>query len=196
MVSTVWLALIATGVIAGIATGTSEAVTGAALDSAGDAVTLCLGLAGVMALWGGVMKVAEEAGLARSLARMVAPMARLLFPSVPRDHPAMAAVTMSLAANLLGMGNAATPLGIKAMEDLARLSEAKDEATDAMCTFVTMCTAGITLVPTTIVAVRARLGSANPAEVVGPIIVVNILATAAALLADRFFRPVSAGRRD
>ncbi|MFZ5925062.1 MAG: nucleoside recognition domain-containing protein [Bacillota bacterium] len=196
MINTVWLSLIAAGVITGLVTGTSETVTKAALESAGTAVALCLGLLGVMALWCGVMKVAQEAGIARWLARMVAPVARLLFPSVPRTHPALAAVTMSIAANLLGMGNAATPLGIKAMEELAALSERKNEASDAMCTFVTICTAGITLVPTTIIAIRGQFGSRSPAEVVGPIIFVNVLATAVAIIADRFFRPVSGTRRD
>lgn len=194
MVNAVWVSLIAAGVITGLLTGTSEAVTRAALDSAGSAVTLCLGLVGAMALWCGVMKIAEEAGIARSLARVVAPAARLLFPSVPARHPAIAAVAMSITANLLGMGNAATPLGIKAMEELAALAHDKEEASDAMCTFVAMCTAGITLVPTTIIAVRAQLGSRSPSEVVAPIVLVNLLATTVALIADRFFRPVSRSR--
>ncbi|MCR4401266.1 MAG: spore maturation protein [Firmicutes bacterium] len=191
MASAVWLFLIAAGVVTGLFTGTSEAVTRAALDSAGSAVTLCLGLIGAMALWCGIMKVAEEAGVARSIARLVAPAARLLFPSVPARHPAVAAVAMSITANLLGMGNAATPLGIKAMEELAALSRDKGEASDAMCTFVAMCTAGVTLVPTTIIAVRSQLGSRSPSEVVAPIILVNLLATLVAVIADRFFRPVS-----
>ncbi|MDI7247067.1 MAG: nucleoside recognition domain-containing protein [Bacillota bacterium] len=195
MANTVWLVLIAAGAVTGLATGTSEAVTRAALESAGSAVTLCLGLIGVMALWCGVMKIAEEAGIARWLARAVAPVARMLFPSVPASHPAIAAVTMSIAANLLGMGNAATPLGIKAMEELATLSDDGDEASDAMCTFVAICTAGITLVPTTIIAIRTQFGSRSPAEIVAPIILVNVLATAVALMADRFLRPVSRSRR-
>ncbi|MDK2930613.1 MAG: spore maturation protein [Bacillota bacterium] len=194
VVNSVWLSLIAAGVITGLLTGTSEAVTRAALESAGSAVTLCFGLIGAMALWCGVMKVAEEAGIARWLARMVAPAARLLFPSVPARHPAIAAVAMSITANLLGMGNAATPLGIKAMEELAALAGDREEASDAMCTFVAICTAGITLVPTTIIAIRAQFGSGSPAEVVAPIILVNLLATTVALIADRFFRPISRTR--
>jgi len=194
VVNAVWLVLIAAGVITGLVTGNGEAVTSAALESAGSAVTLCFGLIGAMALWCGVMKIAEEAGIARWLARMVAPPARVLFPSVPRDHPAIAAVAMSIAANLLGMGNAATPLGIRAMEELATLPGSRDEASDAMCTFVAICTAGITLVPTTIIAIRSQFGSTSPAEVVVPIIIVNLLATAVAIIADRFARPVSRSR--
>ncbi|MGE5574034.1 MAG: nucleoside recognition domain-containing protein [Bacteroidota bacterium] len=195
MANTVWLVLIAAGAVAGLATGTSGAVTRAALESASSAVTLCLSLIGVMALWCGVMRIAEQAGIARWLARAVAPVTRTLFPSVPASHPAIAAVTMSIAANLLGMGNAATPLGIKAMEELATLSDDGDEASDAMCTFVAICTAGITLVPTTIIAIRTQFGSRSPAEIVAPIILVNVLATAVALMADRFLRPVSRSRR-
>lgn len=196
MIDTVWLALITAGIITGLVTGMSEAVTKAALDSAGSAVTLSLGFVGVMALWCGVMKIAEEAGIARWLARMVAPAARVLFPSVPRNHPALAAVTMSIAANILGMGNAATPLGLKAMEELASLPGRKGEATDAMCTFVAMCTAGITLVPTTLIAIRGQFGSRNPAEVVAPVIFVNVLATTVAIVADRFFRSIAGSGRN
>ena len=195
VVNAVWLFLIAVGVVTGFLTGTSDEVTRAALESAGSAVTLSFGLIGAMALWCGIMRIAEEAGIARALARAVAPVAKVLFPSIPERHPAVAAVAMSITANLLGMGNAATPLGIKAMEELAALAGHTDEATDAMCTFVAMCTAGITLVPTTIIAIRAEFGSRSPAEVVAPIILVNLLATAVALIADRFFRPASRRRR-
>lgn len=196
MINTVWFVLVAAGVLTGFVTGTSEAVTKAALDSAGSAVTLSLGLIGTMALWCGVMRIAEEAGLTRQLARVVTPLARFIFPSIQPNHPALAAVAVSIAANILGMGNAATPLGLKAMEQLATVPGRKGEASDAMCTFVAICTAGITLVPTTVIAIRGQFGSKNPAEVAAPIVLVNILATGVAIIADRFFRPVSGTRRD
>jgi spore maturation protein A len=193
MINTIWLTLIVLGVLTGIATGTSAAVTTAAIESANRAVNICLGFIGIMAMWNGLMKIADSAGLTRWLAKLFAPVARLLFPSVPDDHPALAAITMSLAANLLGMGNAATPLGLKAMEELASLNEEGDVPSDAMCTFVAISTAGITLVPTTIIAIRAQYHSYNPAEVVMPIILMNIVATFVAILADRFFSRVSKG---
>jgi spore maturation protein A len=193
MINGIWLTLIVLGVLTGIATGTSAAVTTAAIESANRAVNICLGFIGIMTMWSGLMKIAESAGLTRWLAKLFAPVARLLFPSVPDDHPALAAITMSLAANLLGMGNAATPLSLKAMEELASLNEERDVPSDAMCTFVAISTAGITLVPTTIIAIRTQYHSYNPAEVVMPIILMNILATFVAILADRFFSHVSKG---
>ena len=194
MINIIWLTLIVVGVLTGVATGTSADVTKAAIESTNQAVNICLGFIGIMTMWSGLMKIADAAGLTRWLAKVFAPVASLLFPSLPKDHPALAAITMSIAANLLGMGNAATPLGLKAMEELASLNEAQDMPSDAMCTFVAISTAGITLVPTTIIAIRAQHHSHNPAEVVMPIILMNIIATFVAILADRFFRPVSKGR--
>ncbi len=193
MINTIWLMMIVLGVFTGIITGTSAEITRAAIESTNSAVNICFGFIGVMTMWSGLMKIADSAGLTRWLATITAPVARLLFPSVPKDHPALAAITMSIVANLLGMGNAATPLGLKAMEELASLGETGDIASDAMCTFVSISTAGITLVPTTIIAIRAQYHSHNPAEVVMPIILMNILATFVAIAADRFFRPVSKG---
>ena len=193
MINGIWLTLIVLGVLTGIATGTSDAVTTAAIESANRAVNICLGFIGIMTMWSGLMKIAECAGLTRWLAKLFAPVARLLFPSVPDDHPALAAITMSLAANLLGMGNAATPLSLKAMEELASLNGERDVPSDAMCTFVAISTAGITLVPTTVIAIRTQYNSYNPAEVVMPIILMNVLATFVAILADRFFSRVSRG---
>ncbi len=194
MMNAVWLALVAGGVLTGFITGRSDAVTKAALESAGSAVSLSLGLIGATTLWCGLMKIAEDAGMTRWLARAMAPLTRRLFPSIPEGHPAGAAIAASFAANILGMGNAATPLGLRAMEDLASLTPGQDEANDAMCTFVVMCAMGMTLVPTTIIAVRAQCGSSSPAEVVAPIILVNTLGMAVALMADRFLRPISRGR--
>ena len=110
-------------------------VTTAALTAAGDAVKIAIGLIGVMALWLGVMRVAEEAGLTKIIARMVKPITRRLFPSIPEEHPAISAMIMNIAANMLGLSNAATPLGLKAMEELDKLNPNKGEATDDMCTF-------------------------------------------------------------
>lgn len=193
MINTIWLLLIVLGVLTGIVTGTSADVTKAAIESANQAVNICLGFVGIMTMWSGLMKIADSAGLTRRLAKLFTPVTRLLFPSLPKDHPALFAITMSVVANLLGMGNAATPLGLRAMEELASLNKDGDVPTDAMCTFVAISTAGITLVPATIIAIRTQYQSYNPGEVVMPIILVNILATFVAILADRFFRPVSGG---
>ncbi len=142
-------------------------VTNSALDYAGTAVNIALGLIGIMALWLGVMKVAEEAGLIKIIANLMKPLTKFLFPSVPQDHPAMGAMIMNMAANMLGLGNAATPFGIKAMEELDKLNPEKGVATNAMCTFLAVNTAGLTLIPATAIAVRAAAGSSDPAIIIG-----------------------------
>ena len=144
-----------------------KAVTKAALDYAGIAVDISLGLIGIMALWLGVMKVAEEAGLIKIIANAVKPVTKFLFPDVPADHPAMGAMIMNISANMLGLGNAATPFGLKAMEELDKLNPNKGTATNAMCTFLTVNTAGLTLIPATAIAVRAAAGSSDPAIIIG-----------------------------
>ena len=142
-------------------------VTIAALDYAAIAVNISLGLIGIMALWLGVMKVAEEAGLIKKIAISVKPITKFLFPDVPSDHPAMGSMIMNISANMLGLGNAATPFGLKAMEELDKLNPDKGTATNAMVTFLAVNTAGLTLLPITAIAVRAAAGSSNPAIIIG-----------------------------
>lgn len=150
-----------------ISFGKMKDVTNSALDYAGIAVNIALGLIGIMALWLGVMKVAQEAGLINIIAKSVRPITKFLFPEVPHDHPAMGAMIMNISANMLGLGNAATPFGLKAMEELDKLNPEKGTATNAMCTFLTVNTAGLTLIPATAIAVRAASGSSDPAIIIG-----------------------------
>jgi len=152
-------------------------VTTAAIKAANTGVEIAIGLIGVMALWLGVMKVAEEAGLTKVLARMVKPITRWLFPSIPSEHPAIGAMIMNIAANMLGLSNAATPLGLKAMDELDKLNPNKGEATDDMCTFLVLNTSAITLVPATAIAIRASLGSQNPQMIIVPAILAATCAT-------------------
>ena len=144
-----------------------KSVTNGLLDIVNIAVQIALGLIGIMALWLGVMKVAEEAGLIKIIARAVRPITEFLFPGVPQDHPAMGSMIMNISANMLGLSNAATPFGLKAMEDLNTLNPQKDTATDAMCMFLAVNTAGLTLIPATAIAVRAAAGSSDPAIIIG-----------------------------
>ena len=152
-------------------------VTSAAIDAAGLAVKIAFGLIGVMALWLGIMRVAEEAGMIRILARMVRPITKRLFPSIPTEHPAIGAMVMNIAANMLGLSNAATPLGLKAMEELDAINPKKGEASDDMITFLVINTSAITIVPATAIAIRASLGSANPQKIVIPAIIAASMAT-------------------
>jgi spore maturation protein A len=165
-----------------------KAVTQAALDYAAMAVNISLGLIGIMALWLGVMKVAEAAGLLAVLSRFLAPVMRRLFPDVPSDHPAVGAMIMNIAANMLGLSNAATPLGLKAMEELNRLNPKLGTATNAMCTFLAINTGGLVLIPATAIAVRAAAGSINPGIIIGTSIVGAGCATVAGVLASKLLQ--------
>lgn len=160
-------------------------VTNSALDYAGTAVNISLGLIGIMALWLGIMKIAEEAGLIGIIARWLKPLTKKIFPDVPPEHPAMGAMIMNMSANLLGLGNAATPFGLKAMEELNELNTKKDTATNAMCTFLAINTAGMTLVPATAIAVRAASGSTQPAIIIGTSLFASSCATVAGLVAAK-----------
>lgn len=152
-------------------------VTTAAIESAGTAVKLAIGLIGVMALWLGIMKVAEEAGIIKIIARIVRPITKRLFPSIPKDHPAIGSMIMNISANMLGLSNAATPLGLKAMEELDKLNPQKGRATDDMITFLVINTSAITLIPATAIAIRASLGSGNPQQIILPSIIAASMAT-------------------
>ena len=160
-------------------------VTNAVIDYAGTAVTIAIGLIGIMALWLGVMKVAEEAGLIRIIANALKPFTKRLFPDIPSDHPAMSSIIMNISANMLGLGNAATPFGLKAMEDMEELNPNKGTASNSMVTFLAINTAGLTLIPATAIAVRAASGSSNPAIIIGTSIFGALCATIAGVTAAK-----------
>jgi spore maturation protein A len=148
------------------------------VESARTAVTLAIGLIGIMSLWLGLMRIAEKAGLVEKLALLVRPLMTRLFPDVPTNHPAMGAMVMNISANMLGLANAATPLGLKAMEELNKLNKNVGTATDAMCTFLVINTCNIQIIPATVIAIRASAGSANPTEILGPVIVATTISMA------------------
>lgn len=188
MVNWIWLIFIAGGFLYAAVNGTMEETTAALFDGAKSGVTVCFGLISVLVFWLGLMKIAEQAGLMAGLSRLLAPVVRFLFPDVPKDHPALGYILSNMSANILGLGNAATPMGIKAMQELQKLNPDKETATPAMCTLLAINTASITVIPTTILAVRLSYGSQNPAEIVGPTLIATAIATSAALLADRWYR--------
>ena len=179
MLNYIWLAMIILAVILGGINGKIEDVTKSAIDSAGSAVTIAIGLIGVMALWLGIMKIAEDSGLIKLLSKAIAPIMKRLFPDVPPGHPAMGSMTMNIAANMLGLNNAATPLGLRAMEDLETLNRHPGIATNAMCTFLAINTAGVQLIPATMIGVMASAGSKDPTAIIGT----TIAATTAAVIA-------------
>jgi len=188
VVNLIWLGMIVLSFIAAAANGRMDELTKAAFDGAQTGVTVCFGLISVLVFWMGLMRIGEDAGLLGKLAALLGPAVRRLFPDVPKDHPAIGYIMSNMSANLLGLGNAATPMGIKAMQELQKLNPDPKTATPAMCTLLAINTASITLVPTTLIAIRMSFGSANPAEIVGTTIAATAIATGAALLADRWYR--------
>ncbi len=195
MVNAIWLFLLGSGVLVAAAQGKVEVVTTAALEASKTAVNIAFELIGLMTLWLGLLKIAEKAGLVEMLANGMKPITVRLFPSIPRNHPAIGAVVMNLSANMLGLGSAATPFGLKAMQELQKLNPNPDVASDAQCTFLGLNTACITLIPATIIGIRAAAGSGNPTEIVGPTIVATSFSTVVAIVADRYFRARAARRR-
>ena len=191
MLNYIWFALMAIALIIAAINGTAGAVTKGAVDSAKTAVEIALGLIGIMTLWLGIMRIAEKAGLISLLGRMLRPFSRLLFPEVPPDHPAIGAMILNIAANMLGLSNAATPMGIKAMEELQELNPNKETASNAMVTFMTLNTGGIQFIPATIIAVLAASGSKNPTAIISTTVIATLCGTIAAVttakILQRFF---------
>lgn len=188
MLNIIWLFLLVSGIVVAAINGNVEVVTEAALGAAKGAVQVCMDLIGIMALWLGIMKMAEKAGIIQGLARILKPGLRMLFPSVPADHPAMGAIILNLSANMLGLGNAATPFGMKAMQELQQLNHNSDEASPAMCTFMALNTSCITLIPATIIGIRLAFNSDNPTEIVGACIFATSCAMVVAVSLDYWFR--------
>ncbi|MBP8785656.1 MAG: nucleoside recognition protein [Synergistaceae bacterium] len=187
MINYIWFGLIFIGFVVGIATGRVKEVTDAAIESAKNGVNLSMGLIGIMALWLGMMKIAEESGLVQKLALLLKPAMVRLFPDVPADHPAMGAIIMNFAANVFGLGNAATPFGIKAMHSLQELNTTDDTATDSMCMFLAINTSSVVLIPAGTIAYRVAAGSANAMEIIGPVIVATTVSTSTAIIAVKLF---------
>jgi spore maturation protein SpmA len=185
-INIIWLSMVVIATVVASYTGKMDALTKASFDSAKDAVTLALGLIGPMALWLGVMKVAEAGGLMLIIARGVRPLMVRLFPDVPHDHPAMSAMIMNMAANALGLGNAATPMGIKAMQELSKLAPEKGTATNAMCLFLAINTSSVTILPLGVITVRAAAGATSPASIFIPSLIATCCSTAVAILMAKF----------
>ena len=177
-----WGGMIVIGVIYGAVTGRLDAVTDQALSSAKEAVTLCITMAGVMAFWVGIMRIAERAGMVEHAARKLNPLMSFLFPSVPKASAARTYMSTNMVANFLGLGWAATPAGLSAMKELKKLDAEQGRATDAMCDFLILNISSLQLIPVNIIAYRSQYGSVNPAAIVGPAIIATAISTGAAVL--------------
>lgn len=167
--------------------GTMEEVNAAVFKGAKEAVTLCIGLISVLVFWLGMMRIAEEAGLLAKLSALFRPLVKRIFPEVPENHPAMGYILSNMMANLFGLGNAATPLGIKAMEQLKELNGGKKEASRSMITFLAVNTSSITLIPTTVIAIRMNYQAESPTDIVGPTFIATCISAIGGILIDRWF---------
>lgn len=203
MLNYIWAGMILLGVIYGVCTGQMSALTEGALDSAGEAVSLCITMAGVMALWMGLMEIAQESGMIAKMTKGIRPFLKFMFPRLPEDHPAGEYITTNLIANVLGLGWACTPAGLKAMEQLAELEKQRAgqgtekgrqgsedrrygaEATVAsneMCTFLILNISSLQLIPVNMIAYRSQYGSANPAVIIAPALVATLFSTIIAII--------------
>lgn len=195
MINGIWLGMIVIGFLFAAVNGRMDEFTAAVFDGAKNGVTVSFGLISVLVFWLGIMRIAEDAGLLKKIARVLGPVVSFLFPDVPKGHPAIGYILSNMSANLLGLGNAATPMGIKAMQELQTLNPDKETATPAMCTLLALNTASITLIPATLIAIRLNYGSTDPAGIVGTTLAATAVATLAAIAADRMFRRMSLLRR-
>ncbi len=182
MLNYIWMGMLSAGFLIGMINGRLEEVTQAAFSSAGRAVELSIGLLGILCLWSGLMKIAEKGGIIRLVARLTKPLLKLLFPQAANDAGALGSIVMNLSANFLGLGNAATPLGIKAMSELQRLNKGDDSASDSMCMFLVLNTSAIQLIPATVIAIRADAGSTAPAEITICVWIASFCATLSGII--------------
>jgi len=183
MLNYIWFGLIFISVVVGTITGRIDEVTEAAIAMSKTSVEIAIGLVGIMALWLGTMRIAEESGLIQIIARALRPITIRLFPDVPSDHPAIGSIVLNMAANMLGLGNAATPMGLKAMRELQELNQQKDTATDAMCTFLAINTSSVQIIlPATVVGL---MGAASNQIFITTIIATG-LSTVAAIVSVKF----------
>ncbi len=199
MLNYIWAAMIFIGILYGAVNGTMKEITEAALQSAGEAVSLCISMAGIMAFWVGLMEIAENSGLIRRLTAFLSPFISFMFPGIPRGHKARDYISTNIIANILGLGWACTPAGLKAMEELAKLEEERGTpaylddgkgivgkreriASNEMCTFLILNISSLQLIPVNMIAYRQQYGSVNPAGIIGPAIVATFVSTLTAVV--------------
>ncbi|MGD9678073.1 MAG: nucleoside recognition domain-containing protein [Vulcanibacillus sp.] len=188
MINWIWIFLILIGIITAGIQGNIEVINNAIFEGAKEGVTISFGLISILVFWLGIMKIAEDAGLLKLISQLLQPSIKWLFPEIPKDHPSLGYIVSNITANIFGLGNAATPMGIKAMEELQKINPNKDIASASMATFLAINTSSITLIPTMVIAIRITYNSASPTEIVGTSILATLCSTTVAILLDRFYR--------
>ncbi len=177
LINVIWFVILAIGIIFGLASGDGEIISKAIISTTSSTVDLVVGLVGMMCLWCGIMKIAEKSGLTNKLAKILTPILKRIFKEASKDEKAMGAIVMNITANMFGLGNAATPFGIKAMEEMDKLNKEKGTASNDMILFLILNAACIQLVPTTVISIRAAAGSSNPGAIIIPAIITTFSAS-------------------
>ncbi len=185
--SKIWPWIICISITIGIISGKVQELTTCIFDSAKSTVDTCLNIVGVICLWGGFMKIAEKSGLLAKLSKIVFPLIHLFFPELKKDSKAVSSIAMNMTANLIGLGNIATPMGLKAMSELQEINSQKDRLSKSMMTFLVLNMASIQIIPTTVIALRTTYNSKNPAEIVAPVIIASFSSALIGVLLVRLF---------
>lgn len=185
MINKIWAVFIILGVLFAIITGNIDVINKELLTSSKTALDMVISLFPVMALWLGIMNIAKTSGLLQMFSKIISPFLSKLFPEIPKNHESLSLISSNIIANMFGLGNAATPFGLKAMDSLQELNKNKDTASRSMITFLVLNTSGLTIVPTTIISLRMLYGSKNPTEIVFACILATICSTIAGLIMDR-----------
>ena len=186
----IWYFLIVISIIFGAINGTLDDVAKAIFTGTELSVKIILTLLGIMTFWLGIMKIAEKSGIVEFISKILKPVARIIFPQIPKNSPIIGDVAMNFSANALGLANAATPMGIKAMEGMQEINEDKESASDSMCTLLAMNTAGFQLIPATVIAILAANGSESPTEIIVPTLIVTSVAFVSAIIIAKLFQKV------
>jgi spore maturation protein A len=195
MINKLWFYIIVVAVAFGAAGGKLSTITDEIFTSLRSAVDLGIGLLGGMMLWCGVLKIAERSGLVDNISAFIRPVMRVIFKGIPGKSPAMGAMVMNITSNMLGLGNAATPMGLKAMQELQLLNPRKDTATNAMCLFLVVNAAPVQLLPATVLSLRASVGSANPGIIIVPAIITSFIAVTSGVISCKLFEGAAGGKR-
>lgn len=190
----IFFGLIAISIVVGFINGTLDDVVNSMLEGCNLAVKVAFSLIGIMAFWLGIMRIAEKSGLVNNLSKLLYPFAKILFKDLPKDSPAIGDISMSIGANALGLTNAATPIGLKVMKELQEENKDKEVASDSMCMFLAMNTAGFQIIPATVIAVLVGLGAKNPTEIILPTLIVTSISFISAILIALFFRKISSNK--
>ena len=188
MINFIWAGLLVIGIVYGFISGNIESINTEILVSGKKALNLLLDIMPVLIIWMGLMTIAEKSGLLQKIADFFEPVLKKIFPSIPSKNKAIGYIASNMVVNMAGLGNAATPFGLKAMNELQKINDKKDEASEAMITFLVINTSGVTIIPTTVIALRTMYGSVNPTEIVITTLIVTVCATLSGILLDYFIR--------